>query len=216
MSWTEGALIATFLVLATDALGASPMWSAIRYTSQEKRRKDDEESFAPQSPVRACKHVLFFNRSGAGSGKHKCRSPHSRSGKCSGDESCWERSSETGCGGASDIFVRNPGGSRFSTSGYTSSTSRSASSRSASHTFDNWSVGGAPPVYFRGRACRQDFRQWHSRRSGNVDGKLRSRGSQHTSRFEQRPGVYSKSRRPVSVLSAGRRIQHCSFGDSLP
>ena len=160
MRWTAAALVARFVVLAADA-NAHPLY-AQRSVTQSRREgeKHDEESFPPQSPVRDCKRVVFFNRSGTGSDKHRCRSPHPRSTECSGGDSCWERSRETDFGSAA--------------SGYPSPTSRPASAGSASHSFDNWPAGGTPPCHLRGRPLRQARCERPSGRFGHMDWELRN------------------------------------------
>jgi hypothetical protein len=174
MRWTAAVLVARFVVLAADA-NAHPLY-AQRSVTQSRREgeKHDEESFPPQSPVRDCKRVVFFNRSGTGSGKHRCRCPHARSTECSGGDSCWERSRETGFGSASDGSGRSSGRSCCSASGYPSPTSRPASAGSASHSFDNWPAGGTPPCHLRGRPLRQARCERPSRRFGHMDRELRT------------------------------------------
>ena len=142
--------------------------------SRREGEKHDEESFPPESRVRDCKRVVFFNRSGTGSGKHRWRSPDPRSRKCGGGDSCWERYRETGFGSASDGSRRSAVGSCCSAGGYSSPTSRPASAGSAPHSFDNGPVGGTPPSHLRRRTFRQDRCERHSRRFGRMDRELRT------------------------------------------
>src|SRR5579864_2418463 len=174
LRWTADALVARFVVLAADGHVHPDMHSHPLHIFRREGEKHDEESFPSQSPGHDCKRVVFFNRSGTGSGKHWCRSPHPRSTNCSGGDGCWERSCKTSFGCASDGSSHSAVRSPCSAGGYPSPTSRPASARSASHTFDHWPAVGTPPCHLRGRPLRQTRCKRPPRRFGHMDRKLRA------------------------------------------